>query len=114
MSAIDFWLGRHRDLAASLPGAEIPWLARLRETAIDRFADEGWPTMRKENWRHTSLAFMEQQALSVRSPAKPEAVIAELRALSHGHSRASLRPQRRRPRGSGLARECQGRQYRGR
>ena len=80
MSAIDFWLGRHRDHAASLPGAELPWLARLRETAIDRFADEGWPTMRKENWRHTSLAFMGQQALSVRSPVKPEEVLAELRA----------------------------------
>ncbi|HHW65115.1 MAG TPA: Fe-S cluster assembly protein SufD [Rhodocyclaceae bacterium] len=80
MSAVDFWLGRHRDLAASLPGAELPWLARLRETAIDRFADEGWPTMRKENWRHTSLAFMEQQALAVRSTVAPAAVVADLRA----------------------------------
>ena len=80
MSAVDFWLGRHRDLAASLPGAELPWLARLRETAIDRFADEGWPTMRRENWRHTSLAFMAQQALAVREAAATEAIVADLRA----------------------------------
>lgn len=80
MSAIDFWLGRHRDTAARLPGADLPWLVRLREEAIDRFADEGWPTTRRENWRHTSLAFMGQQALAVREAAAPETVVAALRA----------------------------------
>lgn len=80
MSAIDFWLGRHRDSAARLPGADLPWLIRLREDAIDRFADEGWPTTRRENWRHTSLAFMGQQALAVREAVAPEAVVADLRA----------------------------------
>ena len=80
MSAIDFWLGRHRDTAARLPGADLPWLVRLREDAIDRFADEGWPTTRRENWRHTSLAFMGQQALAVREAAAPETVVAALRA----------------------------------
>lgn len=80
MSAVDLWLERHRALGAHLPGAELPWLARLRETAIKRFADEGWPTMRQENWRHTSLAFMQQQALSVQAGANPEAIVADLRA----------------------------------
>lgn len=80
MSAIDFWLGRQRDTAADLPGADLPWLVRLREDAIDRFADEGWPTTRRENWRHTSLAFMAQQALAVRETVAPEAVVADLRA----------------------------------
>ena len=80
MSAIDFWLGRHRDSAAALPGADLPWLARLREDAIDRFADEGWPTTRRENWRHTSLAFMGQQALAVSEAVAPGAIVAELRA----------------------------------
>lgn len=79
MSAIDFWVARQRDTAASLPGAQLPWLARLRADAIARFADEGWPTTRRENWRHTSLAFMEQQALAVRSTVAPEAVLAQLR-----------------------------------
>ncbi|WP_454456099.1 Fe-S cluster assembly protein SufD [Thauera phenylacetica] len=80
MSAVDFWLGRQRDTAADLPGADLPWLVRLREDAIDRFADEGWPTTRRENWRHTSLAFMAQQALAVREAVAPEAVVADLRA----------------------------------
>jgi Fe-S cluster assembly protein SufD len=79
MSAVDFWLGHHRDIAAGLPGANLPWLARLRDEAIDRFADEGWPTTRRENWRHTSLAFMGQQALAAEAGDKPEAVLARLR-----------------------------------
>ncbi len=80
MSAIDLWVARHRDTAADLPGADLPWLVRLREDAIDRFADEGWPTTRRENWRHTSLAFMAQHALAVREAVAPEAVVAVLRA----------------------------------
>ena len=79
MSAVDFWLDHHRDNAAGLPGASLPWLVRLREEAIDRFADEGWPTTRRENWRHTSLAFMEQQALAAGAVDKPETVLARLR-----------------------------------
>jgi Fe-S cluster assembly protein SufD len=80
MSAVGFWLGRHRDVAAGLPGANLPWLARLRDEAIDRFADEGWPTTRRENWRHTSLAFMAQQALAVQTAVKPETIVTGLRA----------------------------------
>ncbi|AVR88297.1 Fe-S cluster assembly protein SufD [Thauera aromatica] len=80
MSALDFWVARQRDTAAALPGADIPWLARLRTDAIARFADEGWPTTRRENWRHTSLAFMEQQALAVGEAVPPERILAALRA----------------------------------
>ena len=62
-------------------GADLPWLVRLREDAIDRFfADEGWPTTRRENWRHTSLAFMAQRRMAVREAVAPEAVVADLRA----------------------------------
>lgn len=88
MSAVDFWLARHRDSAAGLPGASLPWLVRLREEAIDRFADEGWPTTRRENWRHTSLAFMGQQTLAAEAGEKPEAVLARLRERYRTATRA--------------------------
>ena len=88
MSAVDFWLARHRDSAAGLPGASLPWLVRLREEAIDRFADEGWPTTRRENWRHTSLAFMGQQALAAEAGDKPETVLARLRERYRTATRA--------------------------
>ena len=40
MSAIDFWVAEHRARAPRLPGAALPWLAGLRERAIQRFADD--------------------------------------------------------------------------
>jgi Fe-S cluster assembly protein SufD len=92
MSAIDFWLGRHREIAGALPGANLPWLARLRDAAIDRFAAEGWPTTRRENWRHTSLAFMAQQALSVRETVQPEHILAALRARFDAATQTSAHP----------------------
>lgn len=61
MSAIDTWTADFRTHAAHLPGAHLPWLAALRERAIERFADEGWPTRKRENWHHTSLAFLDTQ-----------------------------------------------------
>jgi hypothetical protein len=64
MSAVDFWLGRHREIAAGLAGAKLPWLARVRDEAIGRFADEGWPTTRRDR-RPTTLASWKQLALSV-------------------------------------------------
>ena len=74
MSAIDFWVAEHRARAPRLPGAALPWLAGLRERAIQRFADEGWPTPRIENWHHTSLAFMEQRAAAIRAGEAKECV----------------------------------------
>lgn len=102
MSTVDFWLGRHREIAADLPGARQPWLARLRGEAIRRFADEGWPTTRHENWRHTSLAFMEQQALAVRATAQPERILAALRERHRAAAASSAPPAQA---GSGAGRE---------
>lgn len=64
MSAISYWLAQYNARRAQLPGAGVPWLAALRERAIMRFAAEGWPTTRLENWRHTSLAMLGQQRLA--------------------------------------------------
>jgi Fe-S cluster assembly protein SufD len=35
---------------------ELSWLARMRETAIERFEQLGYPTVRDEEWKYTSLA----------------------------------------------------------
>ena len=70
--------------AGALPGAALPWLASLRAEAIGRFAQAGWPTNRLENWRHTSLAGLEQQVFSASASARPEALVAGLRAGEPG------------------------------
>jgi len=44
--------------------ARAAWLAHLRQQALARFADEGWPGMRHEAWRHTALAPLTQAATS--------------------------------------------------
>jgi len=38
---------------ARLPGAALPWLARLRDQAMQRVSDAGLPTARLEDWRYT-------------------------------------------------------------
>src|SRR5690606_10960386 len=85
MSDVDTWLATFRTQAASLPGAGLPWLAEIRRRAVERFADEGWPTHRMENYRHTSLAFLGQQryvvpAAASRSGQAPHAMLEQLRA----------------------------------
>lgn len=81
MSTIDAWVARQRERASQLPGAALPWLARRRADAIARFADLGWPTSRLEGWRHTSLAFVDQQALAAPAFAPhPAFALATLRA----------------------------------
>ena len=53
---------RHRK---ELPGARVPWLARLREDAIARFAERGLPTTRDEDWKYTSVAPIAKRAFAL-------------------------------------------------
>lgn len=85
MSAIDTWVRDFHARAAQLPGAQLPWLTGLRQRAIERFADEGWPTRRRENWAHTSLAFMEGQTFDA-----PDASTAAASEVATEHPAATL------------------------
>src|SRR5487761_255980 len=49
------YLERFERLAASR-ASEPEWLRQRREQAMDRFITLGFPTLRQEGWRHTSLA----------------------------------------------------------
>ena len=73
MSAVDLWQASFREASASLPGSGVPWLARLRTQAIERFADEGWPSSRLERWRHTSLLFLNNERFALSAQAADEA-----------------------------------------
>ena len=54
------FLDRYGAARGEFAGAEIPWLARLRELGADAFADIGLPTRRLEEWKYTSLQSLEQ------------------------------------------------------
>jgi Fe-S cluster assembly protein SufD len=55
-SANDVRLGYHEDfrrLGAALPGAGLPWLREQRAEAFDRFMEQGFPTLKHEDWKYT-------------------------------------------------------------
>jgi Fe-S cluster assembly protein SufD len=46
---------RFEGMRASLPGRSAPWLAALRDEAMERFRAQGLPSVRVEEWKFTSL-----------------------------------------------------------
>lgn len=61
-AAVDRKLADFARVADHLPGAALPWLARARQEALERFAERGIPTTRDEEWKYTSLAGFEKHA----------------------------------------------------
>lgn len=49
-------LEEYRQVKQALPGRDIPWLRGLREEALERFSERGYPTMREEAWKYTNVA----------------------------------------------------------
>jgi Fe-S cluster assembly protein SufD len=44
-----------RNFAAALEGGDPAWLPRVREAAIERFAELGFPSMKREDWKYTNV-----------------------------------------------------------
>ncbi len=53
---IDQSVAEFRKVRATLPGNELPWLANLRDAAVQRFSESGYPTPRDEAWKYTNVA----------------------------------------------------------
>lgn len=86
MSSVQSWLADFSARHQQLPGVKLPWLAAMRQRAIDRYAAEGWPTTKKEDWRHTSLALLEQTNFNTQPEAVDAAdMVRALRAGEDGH-----------------------------
>ena len=47
---------------ASLPGAGVGWVARMRRDALERFCERGFPTPRDEDWKYTNVRAIERRA----------------------------------------------------
>jgi len=86
MSSVQSWVDDFSARHSHLPGAGLPWLAAMRRRAIERFAAEGWPTPKHEDWRHTSLAALEQSAFDTRPQANDVAeLVRKLQGDEGGH-----------------------------
>ncbi|MGV8899810.1 MAG: Fe-S cluster assembly protein SufD [Burkholderiaceae bacterium] len=55
-------LADFKRVAAALPGAQAPWLTKIRSAALARFAQSGFPTIHDEEWKYTSVAAIEKHA----------------------------------------------------
>jgi len=58
--ARDRILAEFAGVAPLLPGARLPWVARSRQAALERFAGQGFPTKRDEDWKYTSTTAIEK------------------------------------------------------
>src|SRR2546426_1398313 len=50
------YVAAFKAFAGNGAGAAPPWLHEIREGAIARFTELGFPTMKQEEWRFTSVA----------------------------------------------------------
>lgn len=71
--ARDFYLADFARIASALPGANVPWLARRRASALDAFAQSGFPTRRDEEWKYTSVAPFEKRTFLAMPHNEPHA-----------------------------------------
>lgn len=63
----DTYFADFRRIEQALGAEEAPWLRSLRQTAMERFAELGFPTTRQEAWRFTNVAALAQTAFRLAS-----------------------------------------------
>ncbi|MDA0239664.1 MAG: hypothetical protein O3A84_06505, partial [Proteobacteria bacterium] len=63
------FLDRFAAVQCDLPGADLPWLAKIRGDALKRFGSVGIPSTRVEEWKYTSLKALD--ALDLEGVAAP-------------------------------------------
>jgi Fe-S cluster assembly protein SufD len=58
----DLYREQFAQLESRRAGAGLPWLQRTRALAFEHFAELGFPTLRDEDWKYTSVATLEKRA----------------------------------------------------
>jgi Fe-S cluster assembly protein SufD len=58
----DLYREQFAQLESRRAGLGLPWLQRMRAVAFERFAELGFPTLRDEDWKYTSVAALEKRA----------------------------------------------------
>ena len=56
MSQQDLHLSHYASFEQGRAGKDPGWLGSLRRRALDRFGSLGFPTLRHEDWKYTSVA----------------------------------------------------------
>ena len=61
-AALEHYRREWSEAHASLPGAGVGWVDRVRRAALDRFCERGFPTPRDEDWKYTNVRPIERRA----------------------------------------------------
>lgn len=85
-SAADY-LGAFQRICGVLPGHRLDWLREARAEAIGRFSQQGFPTLRDEDWKYTNVASIESSRFKVLSSPCTESLapMVETHALPDSH-----------------------------
>ena len=65
-------------VAKVLPGHQLGWLQQARESAIERFACIGFPTVHDEDWKYTNVAAIENSCFNVLPGRCPDLLAARV------------------------------------
>ncbi len=76
--SLDLYRTQYADTRARRPQGGPPALAELRDQALSRFLEVGFPTTRHEEWRFTSVAPIADQAFALAAPPAGEACPVDL------------------------------------
>lgn len=96
----DHLLAEHKQGNGLLPGHADSWLAKVRQTALDGFAETGLPTPREETWKYTDLRTLDKQrpqlSVSTELPAQqlathlPRELVGHRLVFVNGYYQSSL------------------------
>jgi len=82
-SAHEHYVARFADFAREAAERDPAWLTRLRERAMASFAEQGFPTTRLEDWRHTNLNRLAKTPFELARAGFGSAAREQVEALSH-------------------------------
>lgn len=68
------YIEQFQSVGGMLPGAHLPWLASLRQSALAQFDATGFPSPREEEWRYTNVAPIEKKRFRPSVTAAPAVI----------------------------------------
>lgn len=81
LTAKEYYLTEFRQLQPTLTGHDIAWLSDLRQQAIARFDQLGFPTSKQEQWKYTRTTAIEKYRFKSTTAAKDVPTLADIQAF---------------------------------
>lgn len=64
-TVINAYVRQFENIRTALPGGALPWLDRMREKGLERFACTGFPTRKVEAWKYSDLRTLREHEFSI-------------------------------------------------